>query len=201
MTPTEHHGTSRDTAEHGTPRNVEGRTSAGGEWGAMAQDDMVGASYGQLRDAAIGVLDAVSELETPSPRLDAALRDLRAALSGGAPPESAPEPAVPDPFEHALAARRYVGRRAEPISLPQRAAELRRRLDEDRGLDERPLGEPERNVVVTELRAMIVAGLLEELAARLSPGAAFGPGRSGEELAGLATELAKELLAQTFLGE
>jgi hypothetical protein len=48
---------------------------------------------------------------------------------------------------------------------------------------------------------MIVAGLLEELAARLSPGAAFGPGRSGEELARLATDLAKELLDQTFVGE
>jgi hypothetical protein len=56
-------------------------------------------------------------------------------------------------------------------------------------------------VVITELRAMIIAGLLEELAARLSPGTAFGPGRSGEELARLATDLAKELLDQTFVGE
>ncbi len=48
---------------------------------------------------------------------------------------------------------------------------------------------------------MIIARLLEELAARLAPGAAFGPGGNGEALAGLAKELAKELLDQTFVGE
>jgi hypothetical protein len=167
----------------------------------MLQDDVVRAEYARLRDATIGVLDAMPDVQNPSPRVDLALRNLRAVLSGDTPRQSDTERGVLNPFEHSLAARRYVGRRAEPVPLPQRAADLRRRLVRDRGLDERLPGEPSRNVVITELRAMIVAGLLEELAARLSPGAAFGPGRSGEELARLAKDLAKELLDQTFVGE
>ncbi|GGO98547.1 hypothetical protein GCM10012280_62940 [Wenjunlia tyrosinilytica] len=158
------------------------------------------AKYGRLRDAVIGVLDTMPEVENSSAQVDVALRNLRAALMG----DTLRQPdmrGVLDPFEYSLAARLYVDRRGEPIPLPQRAADLRRRLDRDRGLDERRLGEPSRNVVITELRAMIVAGLLEELAARLSPGVAFGPGRSGEELARVAADLAKELLDQTFVGE
>ncbi|MCQ4043281.1 hypothetical protein ACFOSC_01080 [Streptantibioticus rubrisoli] len=165
------------------------------------QDDATRDEYAQLRNAAIRLLDAMSDLESPSQQVDAAFQDLRAALSGDTSRRSGTEYGALDPFQHALAARRYAGQRAQPIPLPQRATELRRRLDGDRGLDERQPGEPSRNVVITELRAMIVAGLLEELAARLSPGAAFGPGRSGEELARLATDLAKELLDQTFVGE
>ncbi|MFF3244274.1 hypothetical protein ACFYWY_11185 [Streptomyces sp. NPDC002870] len=167
----------------------------------MSQDDVVRAANTRLRDAAIEVLDAMPAVENSSARRDVALRNLRAVLSGDTLRQSATERGALDPFEHSLAARLYVGRRAEPIPLPQRAADLRRRLDRDRGLDERLPGEPTRNVVITELRAMIVASLLEELAARLSPGTAFGPGRNGEELARLATDLAKELLDQTFLGE
>ncbi|KLL09754.1 hypothetical protein BL254_19875 [Protofrankia sp. BMG5.30] len=165
------------------------------------QDDVIRAEYTRLRNAAIGVLDAMSDAENPSARVDVALRNLRAVLSGDTPRQSDTERGALDPFEHSLAARLYVGRQAEPIPLPQRAADLRRRLAGDRGLDERLPGELSRNVVITELRAMIVASLLKELAARLSPGAAFGPGQSGDELARLATDLAKELLDQTFVGE
>ncbi|MDS1272715.1 hypothetical protein RIF23_20760, partial [Lipingzhangella sp. LS1_29] len=88
--------------------------------------------------------------------------------------------------------------------LPQRAADLRRRLDNDRSLaDGGEPGDPDVesvNVVITELRAMVTAGLLDELAARLSPGAAFGPSRDGEPLAEVARALSKELRSQTFLG-
>lgn len=169
--------------------------------GAFVHDDVVRAEYARLRGAAIEVLDAIPDRADSSPRFEDALESLRAVLAGGTPPRSVPAHGSPDPFEHALVARRYEGRRAEPISLPERAVELRRRLEADRGLEDRLPGEPSRNVAVTELRAMIVAGLLEELAARLSPGAAFGPGRSGEELARLAKDLADELLAGTFVGE
>jgi hypothetical protein len=182
---------------------------SGSEWlpvaiqgqGARVQDDRDRAEYAQLRDAAIGVLDAMSALGSPSQPVDVALRNLRAVLGDDAPRRSGTEHGALDPFEHALAARRYVGPRADPVPLPQRAADLRRRIDADRGLSERQPGEPSRNVAITELRAMIIAALLEELAARLSPGAAFGPGRSGENLALLATDLAKDLLDQTFVGE
>ncbi|WP_216588453.1 hypothetical protein [Streptomyces brasiliscabiei] len=164
-------------------------------------DDVVRAEYAQLRGAAIEVLDAMPDRADSSPQFEDALKSLRAVLAGETPSRSGPEHRPLDPFRHALVARRYTGQRAEPISLPERAVELRRRLEGDRGLEDRPPGEPSRNVAITELRAMIVAGLLEELAARLSPGAAFGPGRGGEELARLAKELADELLAGTFVGE
>lgn len=172
-----------------------------GNQGAFVHDDVVQAQYAQLRSAAIEVLDAMPGAADSSPQFHDALKSLRAALEGETPPRSLPTRSSLDPFEHSLVARSYVGQRAEPISLAERAVELRRRLEGDRDLEDRLPGEPSRNVAVTELRAMIVAGLLEELAARLSPGAAFGPGRSGEELARLAKDLADELLAQTFVGE
>ncbi|MET8451634.1 hypothetical protein [Streptomyces sp. NPDC005209] len=165
------------------------------------QGDAVRDEYAQLRAAAIRLLDAMSDPQNPSRSVEDARRNLDAVLNTGTPQRPGTEREEPDPFEHSLAARRYTGRRAQPISLSQRAAELRNQLANDRGLEERQPGEPSRNVVITELRAMIVAGLLEELAARLSPGAAFGPHRSGEELARLATDLAKELLDQTFVAE
>ncbi|OLT27034.1 hypothetical protein BJF83_19455 [Nocardiopsis sp. CNR-923] len=164
-------------------------------------DDRIRVEYVRLRDAAIGVLDAMPDVDSPSARVDAALRNLRSVLAGTTPVPSETVRGTPDPFEHSLTARQFVDRWSEPISLPQRAADLRRRLDGDRALQERPSDGPSRDVVITELRAMIVAGLLEELAARVSPGSAFGPGRNGEALALLATDLAKELLAQTFVGE
>lgn len=165
----------------------------------MPHDDVNRAEYARLRDAAVGVLDAMPDVEILSAQVDVALRNLRAVVSGDPPLPSDTEHGALDPFDHWLTARLYVGRRAEPIPLAKRATDLRRRLDGDRDLNERQPGEPSRNVVITELRAMIIASMLEELAARLSPGAAFGPGRNGEELARLATDLAKGLLEQTFV--
>ncbi|MDE3724909.1 hypothetical protein PWG71_26285 [Nocardiopsis sp. N85] len=164
-------------------------------------EDGIRVEYVRLRNAAIGVLDAMPDVDGSPERVDAALRNLRSVLAGGTPTSLGAERETPDPFEHSLAAKRYVGRRAEPVSLPGRAADLRRRLDGDRSPQVRPSDEPSSDVVITELRAMIVAGLLEELAARISPGAAFGPGRNGEALAQIAADLAKELLDQTFVGE
>ncbi|RKS68425.1 uncharacterized protein DUF1232 [Actinomadura pelletieri DSM 43383] len=68
-------------------------------------------------------------------------------------------------------------------------------------LGQRSPGEPSHDVVITELRATTIAGLLEKLAARLSPGPPFGPGQNGEEMARIAADLAKELRDQTFLGQ
>lgn len=164
-------------------------------------DDGVRADYVCLRDAAIGVLDAMPEADGSPQRVDAALRNLRAVLAGDTSTSVDTERETPDPFEYSLTAKRYVSDRAKSISLAQRADDLRRRLDGDRSPQARPSDGAPGDVVITELRAMVVAGLLEELAARISPGAAFGPGRHGEALAQLSTELAKELLAQTFVGE
>ncbi|MEV5950354.1 hypothetical protein [Streptomyces sp. NPDC051993] len=167
----------------------------------MTPTDVVRAEYAHLRDAAIGVLDTMPDLGNLPPQVDTALRDLAAALRGGTLQRPEAEQLASDPFEHLLTARRYTGQQAQPIPLSQWAAELRDQLGEDRDPGESQVGEPSGNVVITELRAMIVAGLLEELAARLSPGAAFGPGRNGENLAHLAKDLAKEMLSSTFVGE
>jgi hypothetical protein len=164
----------------------------------MSEDGLTG-RHESLRAAAVEVLEAAPRGEA---ELAAALERLRDALRGEAP-ASPPEPGRPvlDPFEHYLTRLRY--ERDQPpaaITLERMAVELRHRLDNDRSLDDRLPGDPDRNVTVTELRAMVVGALLKELAARLSPGPAFGPGRSGQPLAGVAEALAKELLDQTFVG-
>lgn len=152
--------------------------------------------YEVLRTAAIQVLDAVPSAEGQlSAPLSGALERLRDALRG----DAAPAPSL-DPFVHYLTEQHYVGAEAQAITLEQMAADLRHDLDSDRALDDRLPGEPDRNVTVTELRGMVVGGLLQELAARLSPGAAFGPGTNGEALARVARDLARELLDQTFVG-
>lgn len=160
-------------------------------------DDGSDPRYEELRAAAVQVLEAAPGADGP---LGTALERLRDALRGEPPPPAEGRPAL-DPFEHYLSRLHYEpGQPARAVTLERMALELRRQLDDDRPLDARVLGEPERNVVVTELRGMIAATLLRELAARLSPGAAFGPGRNGEALAGVATALARELLDQTFVG-
>jgi hypothetical protein len=168
--------------------------------GAMSQGDLVQVEYARLRNAAIGVLDAMPDVRNPSARVESALWNLRAVLSGDMPRWPDTERELLDPFEHSLTVRRYTDQHAQPMPLPERAADLRRRLDADRGVDEQPPRDPPHNVIITELRAMIIADLLEELAARLSPGAAFGPSQRGEALACFATDLAVELLDQTFVG-
>ncbi|WP_322761881.1 hypothetical protein [Frankia sp. Cr2] len=70
-------------------------------------DDVVRAEYTRLRAAAIGMLDAMPDVENPSARVDAALRNLRAVLSGDTLRPSDTEREALDPFEHSLAARLY----------------------------------------------------------------------------------------------
>src|SRR5215472_15126597 len=162
----------------------------------MSQDDRSG-RYERLRTAAVQVLDAARSGED---QFDTALERLRDVLRGDPPPAGGGA-LVLDPFEHYLTRQRY--ERDQPpraITLERMALELQHRLARDRAIDDRRPGDPDRNVTVTELRAMVVGGLLRELAARLSPGAAFGPGRNGEALAGVASALSKELLDQTFVG-
>jgi hypothetical protein len=162
----------------------------------MTQDGAAAQSQ-QLRDAVLVVLAAAAASGGTLPEpFHRALEGLHKALHGdGAQLIEAGRP-IRDPFEHYLTSLHYTGTVGRPITLEERASEVRRWLDNDAGIDY----DPERNVTVTELRAMVIGGLLEELAARLSPGAAFGPGRNGEALAHVCLDLSRELLRQTFVG-
>jgi hypothetical protein len=170
-------------------------------------DDGLEGPYEALRAAAIQVLDAAPGADG---LLGTALERLRDALRGDPPPVDVP-PGQPvlDPFAHYLSELRYErGQPPRAITLERMALDLRRQLDNDRELTARTLKalnarlpwEPDQDVIVTELRGMVIGALLRELAVRLSPGAAFGPGKNGEALAGVALALAKQLFDQTFVG-
>ena len=115
-----------------------------------------------------------------------------------AQPEPTPVGTAPDPAKHVLSVTRSDrhGMR-RPITLTCHAQELRRELADDHLWPNGP-GRPARNVVVTEVRAVVIASLLEELAARLLPGPAFGAGTDGQELARVVADLAAELLDQAL---
>ncbi|QIS17793.1 hypothetical protein [Nocardia terpenica] len=148
----------------------------------------------RLRTAATRVLGILDDPEGDPRALQGALSGLYEAVRG---PVAEGDGGL-DPARHYLSQQKYVGKQAVPIALDQRAADVRERLREDRGLDEG--GDGTANVLLTELQAMAVGGLLLELAERLRPGAAFGPSREGEELAAVVTELAHTVLDQTFVG-
>lgn len=103
-----------------------------------------------------------------------------------------------DPAKHALSVRRYDRNGADrPMTLTHYARQLRRELESDRwqvGRDR-----PARHVVVSEVRAVVIASLLEELAARVLPGPAFGASTEGEEMAHVVAELVAELIDQAIV--
>jgi hypothetical protein len=104
-----------------------------------------------------------------------------------------------DPDRHLLSMRDYQGGvpGGAPYSFLAEARSIRRSMTAD-DVAEHPAGEwPDAwNPTLTELQAMIVATLLQELAARLA--ATGDPG--GQELAAVARDLAGEVLAPTFAG-
>lgn len=105
-----------------------------------------------------------------------------------------------DPNRHFLSLRDFRGKVGHPITLDEQALRWRERLAADRDREEQRAGELDRDVHLTELRGMVIGTLLRELAARLEPGAAFGPTDQGTALASLARDLADEVLDQTFVG-
>lgn len=158
--------------------------------------------YERLRNAAVGVLAVLDDPAGNPQTLHSALTVLHEAVRGESadiPPTSDCQTA-PDPALHMISGLAYTGRVGRPIALDEEASSVRRQLDNDRGVDDITYNGPERNVHLTELRAMLVGGLLHELAARLRPGADFGPSREGEELAAVATGLSWTVLDQTFVG-
>ncbi|GAA5107937.1 hypothetical protein [Nocardia iowensis] len=167
----------------------------------MADGDRT-AQYELLRETAIRVLDAIGNAQEEPEALRNALVDLHLTVAGDAPITTSAELPHPtlDPERHLRSRFNYVDSTAHPVPLVEEAAEIRRELAEDRGRDDHSPGDPERNVHFTGLEAMIIGGMLQELAARLQPGDAFGPSNNGAELAAVATDLAWELLDQTFVG-
>ncbi|WP_040792118.1 hypothetical protein [Nocardia paucivorans] len=154
----------------------------------------------RLRGAALAVLDRAGEISEHSESLRAALTELHRLATGAAASDAGVLAAQADPGRHLVSLYRYEGTEKRPIGLDEEAAEIRRELAGDRKPDPFPADTDPNLVVLTELRAMIIGSLLRELAARLAPGVAFGPGTDGQALAAVVTDLAQELLDQTFVG-
>lgn len=166
----------------------------------MTGDELV-RRYEALRRAATAVVEA-SAAADPASALPAHWQKLGAleqALTDGGPRNAATREIL-DPDLHLLSMRDYERGvpGGAPFSLAARARSIRRSLAAD-DVAEHPVGDwPDEYVpTLTELRAMIVATLLRELAARLS--ATGDPG--GQDLAAVALGLAGEVLAPTLAGE
>lgn len=163
----------------------------------MTDSDTV-AQVHRLRAAAFTVLELTQGLANDTDPLGTALTELRNALAQESP-AACPNTAPADPARHLVSKYDYRDTEKFPITLATEAARIRRELAGDRTIDT-DVANRAGAVVVTELRGMIIGGLLAELAARLSSGPAFGSSRDGETLAAVVTELSWELLDQTFVG-
>jgi hypothetical protein len=155
--------------------------------------------YEALRRAAAAVLEVTAADAAPvSPAYQKKLDALEQTLHGHGP-RNALSREILDPDRHYLSMRDYQGGvpGGIPFSLADRAQSIRRSMAKDDVADHRIGDWPnDWDPTLTELQAMIVATLLQELAVRLT--ATGDPG--GEELAAVALELADEVLAPTFAG-
>lgn len=171
----------------------------------MTEDDLA-VRYETLRAAAAEVLDSALSRRHPVPytaQLQALHRVLLESRSPSTAQAESERPAdAPDPARHSLAFTDYRddGSSAGPYELAGLAAEIRAELVGDRLRGEHVPDHPLRDVTLTQLRAMVISSLLNELAARLAPGPAVGTGDAGRELAEIAAEFAKRLLNQTSAG-
>lgn len=161
-------------------------------------DDDLAARYETLRAAAAEVLHSALNRRNPAP-YTAELHELhRVLLAKDAPAVPA---GTPDPARHSLA---FTDHREDgssgPYELAALAEEIRADLAGDRALGEHVPEHPLRDVRLTQLRAMVVGSLLQELAARLAPGPAVGAGEDGRGLAETAAELGRRLVNQTSAG-
>jgi len=106
-----------------------------------------------------------------------------------------------DPTVHMMSSAQYQalpdGRSTKsPLPLAEKAATFREALRRARQ-DEATIENDWRDgvVAISGHRALIIAGLLRELGARVTPGTAVGPMRCDDAMADLAAELATELHA------
>jgi hypothetical protein len=174
-------------------------------------DDNLAARYETLRAAAADVLDSALDRRHPAPyterlhALQLVLLEAQSAASASgdwSPRTGADRSAdAPDPARHSLAFTDYRDDGSSaPCELMRLAAEIRADLDGDRSLDEHLPDQPLRNVTMTQLRAMVISALLNELAARVAPGPAVGAGQAGSDLAAIAVDLGARLVNQTSGG-
>ena len=155
--------------------------------------------YEALRRAAAAALDATAADDAPVSVLhQRKLNALEQALHGDGPWDAVTREVV-DPGRHLLSIRDYHSGVPGGIPYPfaENAQSIRRSMAADDAA-EHPVGDwpNDWDPTLTELEAMIVATLLQELAARLT--ATGDPG--GAELAAVARDLADEVLAPTFAG-
>lgn len=168
-------------------------------------DEELTARYETLRAAAAEVVHCALITRDPAPytpQLHALHRLLVEAQSPSAAGESTPEAGAPDPARYSIA---FTNHRADgaagPYELAELAAEMRAELSGDRLPGQHVPEHPLRDVKLSQLRAMVISSLLEELAARLVPGPAAGMSEAGSDLAAIATEFSKRLLNMTSAGE
>ncbi|MGV9409183.1 hypothetical protein ACWDOP_04640 [Nocardia sp. NPDC003693] len=142
----------------------------------------------RLRDAgirALGVLAGADDAGPGDASVKRVLADLGRALDGLDPVGTDTQPVL-DPARHSLSAIDYRGRHGRPITLRQRALDVRALLEAEREtVDDR--------VVITSMRGLVIGNLLRELASRLGAGEAFGAGEDGADLAIVALDIAEWL--------
>nr|WP_042193768.1 hypothetical protein [Kibdelosporangium sp. MJ126-NF4]CEL20903.1 hypothetical protein [Kibdelosporangium sp. MJ126-NF4]CTQ98292.1 hypothetical protein [Kibdelosporangium sp. MJ126-NF4] len=163
-------------------------------------DDDLAARYETLRAAAADVVHSALRPRNNVP-YTSAMRELHRLLleSQSTPPPT--ESDGPDPARYSLAFTDYrEDGSSAPYELKTLAAEIRADLDGDRTRLEHVPDHPLRNVPLTQLRAMVISSLLDELAVRLAPGAAIGLGEEGRALAEIAADLSTKLVNQTSAG-
>lgn len=161
-------------------------------------DDDLARRYEALRQAAAAVLEAAAGDTTPAHPSHQRKLDALAQTLDGRGPQTAPAREIQDPRSHLLSMRDYDSGAdgGAPFSFRARAESIRRSIALDDEAEHPPLDWPQEYPTLTELQAMTVATLLQELAARLN--ATGDPG--GADLASVALVLADEVLAPTFAG-
>lgn len=164
-------------------------------------DDDLAARYETLRAAAAEVVHSALKTRHPAPytpELDALYRMLLEAQSPTSG-ESEPTAGAVDPARYSLAFTDYSADGSSgPYELSKLAAEIRAEMDGDRIRGQHVPDHPLRDVTMTELRAMVISSLLDELAVRLSPGPDVGTAETGRDLAEIAVEFSKRLMRQSL---
>ncbi len=156
--------------------------------------------YEVLRQAARAVLEASAAAADAAPPYPAHQRNLEALarVLEGAGPQRAEVREIQDPDMHMLSRRDYERGmpNGAPYSFGAEAESIRRSMALDDAAEHPVRHWPQEYPTLTELKAMTVATLLQELAARLRATGDAG----GARLAEVALELAEDLLTPTFAG-
>lgn len=163
----------------------------------MTDDDLT-RRYEALRQAVAAVLEAAEADATPvRPPYQQDLDTLAQVLDGGKS-QTATTREILDPSMHMLSLRDYESGvpRGAPYSFGAEAKSIRNSMALDDEAEHPALDWPQEYPTLTEVQAMTVATLLQELAARLNAAGDSG----GADLASVALLLADELVAPTFAG-